>query len=144
VVLRDQKIVAMLTEEEREALPWILLPGLLFWFSCRRQQRMLGSAAVACSARPQGHEPPPRAGVLFPRTFRGRDIARERAYSEATATTVDQEIGKLLRDIESNARKILEQHRELLGKLAKTPEERETLDLEDSKALLGSANKADR
>jgi len=144
VVLRDQEITAMLTEEGREALPWILLLGLLFWFSYRRQQRMPGAAAVACSAGPLGHEPPPRAGVLFPGAFLGRDIARERAYSEATATTVDGEIGKLLRDIESNARKILEQHREFLGKLAKTLQERETLDLEDSKALLGSANKADR
>jgi hypothetical protein len=144
VVLRDQEITAMLTGEGREALPWILLLGLLFWFSYRMQQRMLGVAAVACSAGPLGHEPPPRAGVISPGAFLVRDIARERAYSVATTTIVDEEIGKLLRDIHSNAREILEQHRELLDKLAKTLEERETLDLEDSKALLGSANKADR
>jgi cell division protease FtsH len=74
----------------------------------------------------------------------GREIAQEREHSEATATLIDQEIGQLLRDIESHACKIFEQHREMLDTLARTLEERETLDVEDLKALLGSANKAAR
>jgi len=60
--------------------------------------------------------------------FLGKQMARERNHSEATAAAIDEEIRNLLKDIEHRARNLLEENRQTLDKLAETLVENETLE----------------
>lgn len=59
--------------------------------------------------------------------FLGRELARPREHSEATAAAVDAAVRDLLEEIERTAREKLEEHRDALEALARSLEERETL-----------------
>jgi cell division protease FtsH len=60
--------------------------------------------------------------------FLGRDIARSRAYSEATAQEIDREVKRLCDDAYQRAMKHLTQRKEILIAIAKALLEYETLD----------------
>ena len=60
--------------------------------------------------------------------FLGRDIARSRAYSEATAQEIDREVKRLCDDSYQRAIKVLTQRKETLVAIARALLEYETLD----------------
>ncbi len=60
--------------------------------------------------------------------FLGRDIARSRAYSEATAQEIDREVKRLCDDAYQKALRVLTQRKETLVAIAKALLEYETLD----------------
>jgi cell division protease FtsH len=60
--------------------------------------------------------------------FLGRDFVKERDFSEETASAVDNEIHKLLKDAYADALKLVSEHRDILDALAKELMERETLE----------------
>jgi len=68
--------------------------------------------------------------------FLGREISRSQDFSEDTARKIDAEISKILRDAHSQAKTILEKHRDKLDLIAKTLIERETLDARDVEELM--------
>jgi cell division protease FtsH len=63
--------------------------------------------------------------------FLGRDFVKERDFSEETASALDNEIHRLLKEAYSDAREIVSEHREILDALAQELVERETLEAED-------------
>jgi cell division protease FtsH len=62
--------------------------------------------------------------------FLGRDLGQRRQVSEQTAQLVDSELKRLLDESYEMARKILEENRDLLERIANALLERETLDRE--------------
>lgn len=72
---------------------------------------------------------------LGPMTFRkreeelflGKDLGRERQYSEKTAQIIDEEVSRIIRDAKERSFKILEKNREKLERLAENLIEREIL-----------------
>jgi len=60
--------------------------------------------------------------------FLGRDIARDRGYSEEIAFEIDKEIRRIVDECYARARSILETHRDKLDLLANSLLEREVLD----------------
>ena len=60
--------------------------------------------------------------------FLGREMAQGRNHSEATAAAIDEEIRSLLKDIEDQARILLEDNRDSLDALAEALAEDETLE----------------
>ncbi|MDA0310995.1 MAG: ATP-dependent zinc metalloprotease FtsH [Gemmatimonadetes bacterium] len=60
--------------------------------------------------------------------FLGREIMQRRGVSEHTARLVDQEIKRMIDDAHERARKVLEEHKDLLEDFAQALLERETLD----------------
>jgi cell division protease FtsH len=68
--------------------------------------------------------------------FLGKDLTRERNYSEATASLIDSEVHDLLTKAYAKARKLLEENRELLERVSGNLLERETLDGEDLDKLI--------
>ncbi len=70
--------------------------------------------------------------------FLGREIAQhERQFSEHTAQVIDEEVAKILHTAEDFAKRTLQQHVERLGALAEALLERETLDEDDLRELIG-------
>ncbi|MEK6687877.1 MAG: ATP-dependent zinc metalloprotease FtsH [Gemmatimonadota bacterium] len=67
--------------------------------------------------------------------FLGRDIQSHLVVSERMADAVDEEVKRMIDEAFERARVILIQHRQFLDTLADSLLERETLDLEDVKAL---------
>ncbi|MDI5891491.1 ATP-dependent zinc metalloprotease FtsH [Halomonas rhizosphaerae] len=72
--------------------------------------------------------------------FLGKEIAQSREHSEAMAGLVDEEIQRLLTDLEARGRELLEAHRSDLETLASALEKQETLEAEAIRDLLGSAS----
>ncbi len=68
--------------------------------------------------------------------FLGHEISRERDFSEATAEKVDDEVRKLITDIEQDVNKRLEENRDQLERLANTLLEEETLETSEIDSLL--------
>ncbi|NMT62081.1 ATP-dependent metallopeptidase FtsH/Yme1/Tma family protein [Marinobacter orientalis] len=68
--------------------------------------------------------------------FLGHEISREREYSEATAEKIDDEVRKLITDIEKEVNKRLEENRNRLERLANTLFEEETLEASEIASLL--------
>jgi len=68
--------------------------------------------------------------------FLGRDFATRKTYSEKTAEEVDKEIRQLLSSLYDEARRVLEEHREVLDRIADALLERETLESSDLKRLV--------
>jgi len=62
--------------------------------------------------------------------FLGRDIARDRNYSEEVAAAIDKEVKELVEGAHRRARRILEQHRDKLDLVVEALLEHETLDRE--------------
>ena len=69
--------------------------------------------------------------------FLGRDISEERNYSEETARLIDEEVRKIIDEAYLRARSLLEQNVEKLKTLSAALLEKEVLDGEVVKALLG-------
>jgi cell division protease FtsH len=67
--------------------------------------------------------------------FLGRDIGHRRQVSEQTAQLVDAEVKRILDETYELARKIVEEHRELLERIAVALLDRETLDREQVELL---------
>jgi cell division protease FtsH len=68
--------------------------------------------------------------------FLGRDISRERNYSEEVAALIDEEVRQLVESSYERATMLLEQHRDKLDLLAEALLERETLTREEFLALM--------
>lgn len=69
--------------------------------------------------------------------FLGRDLTEERNYSEETAKKIDEEVRKIIDDCFQQAKTLLLENHDKLNLLAKTLLEREVLDAEEVKKLLG-------
>ncbi|MDP2471826.1 MAG: ATP-dependent zinc metalloprotease FtsH [Candidatus Palauibacterales bacterium] len=67
--------------------------------------------------------------------FLGREFSQRREVSDKTAELVDAEIKRILDDAYSNAERVLNESRDLLGAIAEALLERETLDLDDVRIL---------
>ena len=63
--------------------------------------------------------------------FLGREFGQRREVSERTAEMVDDEVKRLVDEAYEKARKILNENRELLDRIAAALLERETIDRED-------------
>ncbi len=72
--------------------------------------------------------------------FLGREMTQLREHSEATAGLVDEEIRRLLGEMEARGRRLLEQHRVALDALAAALEARETLEGEAIREVLEAAD----
>ena len=75
-------------------------------------------------------------GKKHDQVFLGRDLARDRDYSEEIAKAIDQEIRKTIDDCYQKAQDILEKERSKLEKIAQALLDKETLDAEEIKALV--------
>ncbi|MFH1339397.1 MAG: ATP-dependent zinc metalloprotease FtsH [Candidatus Omnitrophota bacterium] len=69
--------------------------------------------------------------------FLGKNLAEERNYSDTTAHIIDEEIQKIVDEAYNNAKKILEKNRDKLNLLASALLEREVLDGEEVKKIVG-------
>ena len=69
--------------------------------------------------------------------FLGRDIARHQDYSEDTAVQIDQEVRRIVSENYERAKAILTKNRKTLDKVADALLEREVLDAEDVKMIIG-------
>ncbi|HSR40844.1 MAG TPA: ATP-dependent zinc metalloprotease FtsH, partial [Longimicrobiales bacterium] len=67
--------------------------------------------------------------------FLGREIGHRRQVSEHTAQLVDQEVKRILDEAHDTARQVLEEHRDLLERIAEALLERETLDRDEVELL---------
>jgi cell division protease FtsH len=72
--------------------------------------------------------------------FLGREIAQHRDYSEETANKIDAEISRLISDAYGQAKKVLEEHLELLHALADMLLEQETVLGKELDELILSVN----
>jgi cell division protease FtsH len=68
--------------------------------------------------------------------FLGREVARQKDYSEDTALQIDVEIKRIIGDCAHRARQILEENLEKLHALARALLERESLDGEEVARIL--------
>lgn len=68
--------------------------------------------------------------------FLGRDIARDRNYSEAVAFSIDKEARRIMDECYNRAKEILTTHLDKLHLVAKTLMEKETLTAEEFSALM--------
>jgi cell division protease FtsH len=68
--------------------------------------------------------------------FLGRDFARERDFSDGTASAVDKAVHKLLEDAYSDAKGVLVEHKNILEKMSEVLYERETLDGEEIDVII--------
>jgi cell division protease FtsH len=68
--------------------------------------------------------------------FLGREVARQKDYSEDTAILIDREITQIVVDCAARARKILEENLHKLHDLARALLERESLDSEEIARIL--------
>jgi cell division protease FtsH len=69
--------------------------------------------------------------------FLGGEEVRSRPYAEATQRVIDEEVGKLLRQAEDRATRMLTTHRDALERLTELLLERETVDGTDVDEVLG-------
>ncbi|HID06781.1 MAG TPA: cell division protein FtsH, partial [Armatimonadetes bacterium] len=59
--------------------------------------------------------------------FLGRDLVEDRNYSEAIANEIDQEVRRIVEECYTRARRLLEQHRDILDHLVELLMEKETI-----------------
>ncbi len=69
--------------------------------------------------------------------FLGKEIQEPRDFSESTASMIDEEVQKLLREADNRAQDLLETHRDLLDRLVDALMEKEELYREEIEAILG-------
>ncbi len=72
--------------------------------------------------------------------FLGRDLMREKDYSESTAITIDEEVRRIVDECYQRARTILEDNIDKLKKLSDRLLEKEVLESEEVKQLIGLNN----
>lgn len=75
-------------------------------------------------------------GHRHDQVFLGRDIARDRNYSEAVAFSIDREARRIMDECYNRAKQILEEHMDKLHLVAQTLMEKETLEAEEFEALI--------
>jgi len=80
---------------------------------------------------------PVTLGTGAEEVFLGRDLLKERNYSEELAYEVDKEINRIIEEAYQRAFKILKENKSKLTKLAKELEEKEVLDETDIERILG-------
>ena len=68
--------------------------------------------------------------------FLGREMAQQRDFSEHTAEIIDDEICNLIKGIEAEVTKLLNEHRPLLETLAAALLEKEILEADDIKMII--------
>ncbi len=68
--------------------------------------------------------------------FLGKEITRERNFSEETATLIDEELKRLIDDSHNYALRVLREHKDTLDRVAEALVERETLDEHEFLALV--------
>ncbi|SHE86143.1 cell division protease FtsH [Modicisalibacter ilicicola DSM 19980] len=73
--------------------------------------------------------------------FLAKEISQGREHSEATAAIIDEEIRKLLGNIEAQARDLLETHRRHLDDLASALEKQETLEAAEIHRILDNVDR---
>ncbi len=83
-------------------------------------------------------------GKKHDQVFLGRDLARDRDYSEEIAKAIDQEIRKTIDTCYQKAQDILEKESSKLELIAQALIEKETLDAEEIKALVEGRSLPDR
>ncbi len=76
--------------------------------------------------------------------FLGRDISRDKNYSEEIAAAIDREIKRIMDDSFEKCKQIIAEHRELLDKLANALLEKETIEGDAFVELIGEKPKQDR
>ncbi|MGI6143461.1 MAG: ATP-dependent zinc metalloprotease FtsH [bacterium] len=74
--------------------------------------------------------------------FLGRDIARDRNYSEEVASAIDREVRHFIDESYDKATRLLKENRDKLDLLAQTLLERETLEAEELERLLSGGEAA--
>jgi cell division protease FtsH len=77
------------------------------------------------------------SGSRQEQVFIGGEITRERDHSEDTATAVDEEVQRILREAEERARQKLDEHKEALDRIADLLMENEEITGSDVTAELG-------
>lgn len=68
--------------------------------------------------------------------FLGRDLGRDRNYSEAVAYSIDKEVKRMMDDCHAEARRLLSENLEKLTLIAETLKERETIQADEFMALM--------
>lgn len=68
--------------------------------------------------------------------FLGRDLGRDRNYSEAVAYSIDKEVKRIMDECHAQARNLLTEHLSKLQIIAETLKERETLQADEFLALM--------
>jgi cell division protease FtsH len=68
--------------------------------------------------------------------FLGRDFVQRKDYSEKKAQEIDEEVSELLRGLYTQARQLLEEHRDVLDRISLALLERETLESDELKLLV--------
>ncbi|MDI5986606.1 ATP-dependent zinc metalloprotease FtsH [Halomonas sp. M4R5S39] len=76
--------------------------------------------------------------------FLGKELAQGREHSDATAAMIDDEVRRLLTEIESHGRELLEQNRDRLDALASALEQYETLEVEEIRRILETPEESQR
>ena len=76
-------------------------------------------------------------GIRESMTFLGWEQETEKNYSEKTATEIDEEVAKFIKEAEAVAVKILTQKKAMLTKIAKVLIEKETIEKEEFEELIG-------
>ncbi|HEX7096340.1 MAG TPA: AAA family ATPase, partial [Acidimicrobiales bacterium] len=80
---------------------------------------------------------PQRLGNGQSEVFLGKDLGHEANYSEEVAAAIDLEVRRLIDEAHHEAREILTLHRPTLDQLADALVERETLEEDELRAILG-------
>ena len=80
---------------------------------------------------------PVTLGTGAEEVFLGRDLLKERNYSDELAYEVDKEINRMIEESYQRAFKILKENKSKLIQLAKKLEEKEVLEKEDIEKILG-------
>ncbi len=75
-------------------------------------------------------------GKKHDQVFLGRDLARDRDFSEEIAKAIDHEIRRIMESCYQKAQDIIENNRDKLELIAQSLLDRETLDAEEIKALI--------
>ena len=70
--------------------------------------------------------------------FLGREISEQRNYSERTASRIDEEVEKFIREAEQEANDIITKKKDLLEKIAKELIEKEIIEREDFERIIGN------
>ena len=69
--------------------------------------------------------------------FLGRDLIEEKNYSDQTALVIDQEVGRIVDESYKRAKEELNKHIDKLKLLAGKLLDKEVMDVEEVRALLG-------
>ncbi|MBF0521795.1 MAG: ATP-dependent zinc metalloprotease FtsH [Candidatus Omnitrophica bacterium] len=71
--------------------------------------------------------------------FLGRDLMEHKEYSDATAKKIDEEVRSLVEESYQRAKKLLTENQDKLDKIAQRLVEKEVIDIDEAKILLGMA-----